>query len=263
MSPEQIWKEFEKHEGNSSSSNKWYHGFVTKKLFQRIFNYSSFAWAISIIGFISVLALATHSMTHDPDFGAGQPEHYLLLPMLIFGGLGMLSFVVMLLSWLLVHYTKGESFKPAVPSKYFVITALFLLFGTLTFLFGWKQGQVIPASFTGEESFVAINNYRVSNGLTPLTIDPVICDNLVQRWIDVTSSDVIGHKGSEEWAQKEGLNTKYAMAEVYMKNVRTPEEAVDWWAGSPGHKTALLGDYSVGCAYASDGTVVAVFGKPL
>ncbi len=263
MTPEQIWKDYQKHEVHGSNNNKWYYKIMKKKLFQQIANYSSALWLLSIVGFLLVVSVATKFMTYDPTFGAGESENWLLFPMLASAGAGFLSFTVLIISIIASHFLKGENTKSLAPTKVYSTMSIFLIFGTITFMLGFRQAGIHTVSFTGDETFTAINNYRVSNGLDALTLDPVICDNLVQRWIDVTSSDTAGHNGSEEWAKNEGLDTKYSMAEVYMKNVSTPEEAIVWWNGSPGHRTALIGDYSVGCAYASDGTAVAVFGRPL
>lgn len=263
MTTEQIWKAYQKYKAHGSNNNKWYYEIMNKKFFQLIANYSSALWLISIIGFLLVLSVATKFMTYDPTFGAGESENWLLLPMLASGGVGLLSFTVLIIAIIVSHFLKGEQVKSLAPTKIFSLISVFLIFGAITFMFGFRQAGLRTISFTGDEAFNAINNYRVLNGMEVLKLDPIICDNLVQRWIDISSSDTAGHNGSEEWAKAEGLDTKYTMAEVYMKNVTTPDDAITWWNGSPGHRTALLGDYSVGCAYANDGTVVAVFGRPL
>lgn len=236
---------------------------IQKRLSTNIESISALVWVLSVAGFLAVIAWSTQLMTYDPAFGAGEAEHYLLIPMLSFAGLGLISFGIAVLSSIVSRFAHGEPHKPFLPPKISYTLGAFLIFGAMTFGLGYRQANIRPIMFTGYDSFNAINSYRVTNGLQPLTLDPIICDNLVQRWIDVKGSDTAGHNGSVEWAHKEGLDTKYSMAEVYMKNVKTTEDAIQWWDSSPGHKTAILGGYTVGCAYAGDGTIVAVLGKPL
>ena len=115
--------------------------------------------------------------------------------------------------------------------------------------------------YTGQEVFGAINRFREQNGKPILVIEPTLCDNLVQRYLDIKNPDkqYEGHPGFVRWVETEGL-TNYILAEVYVKDTNSPEDAISFWNGSPGHRTALLGDYKLGCAYANEGIAVVVLG---
>ena len=46
---------------------------------------------------------------------------------------------------------------------------------------------------------------------------------------------------------------------MYVKDVSTPTNAINWWLGSPGHKSTLeMKEMKYGCAYASEGTGVVI-----
>ena len=124
----------------------------------------------------------------------------------------------------------------------------------------------VDYKYTGEELFEAVNKHRASVGVGKLEIDPKLCDNLVERWLSVKEPSS-GHKGFEEWLICEEIkdNPRYDLiSEMYRKDVSTPENAIVWWLGSPGHKSTLEMKVMVyGCAYASDGTgVVIMASKP-
>jgi len=119
--------------------------------------------------------------------------------------------------------------------------------------------------YTGQELFDHVNEHRASIGVPTLELDPSLCDNLVERYLAIKSPDS-GHKGFEEWLKAEGIsdNPKYGtIGEIYIKDASTPEGAIAWWLGSPGHKNTLeMKEMVYGCSYASDGTgVVILAGK--
>lgn len=146
----------------------------------------------------------------------------------------------------------------------FALVAVLVLM-SITFMIGFRNANMgyTKATFTGQQLFDQVNVYRKEHGKNELVLDPVICDNLVSRYLHVTSGDV-GHQGFDEWASKEGIDKKYSMgAELYIKDTASPEAAVTWWDGSPGHRLSLLGDYTNGCAYALDGTGVIVVDVPV
>lgn len=119
----------------------------------------------------------------------------------------------------------------------------------------------VDYKYTGEELFNAVNEYRTSIGSPALELDPILCDNLVERWLSIKEPNT-GHAGFEEWAINEGIraNPKYGLlGEMYIKDISTPENAIHWWLGSPGHKNTLeMKEMVYGCSYASDGTGVVV-----
>ncbi len=236
---------------------------------QRLLRFSNIAgiiWIVCMMVVIGIIAVASRFMTHDPDFSPGQSENAFLLPMLITFFVGAISFGAMLLTGIASFFAKGEKqFKVLIPFKYLFILVAFIVFGLAAFLFAFRQQNLSnynTANYNGDDTFNAINKYRQENGLKTLTIDPILCDNLVQRYLDIKNPDnkYVGHAGFERWIKQESI-TGYSLAEVYVTDTQIPEDAIKFWAGSPGHKGAVLGDYEVGCAYANEGIAVAVFGK--
>lgn len=139
-----------------------------------------------------------------------------------------------------------------------VIIVIIFAIGYRNANFGYKK-----ANYNGQQLFDAVNKYRITNGKSQLSLDPYICDNLVARYLKV-KSDNVGHEGFEEWVKNEEIDKKFApIAELYIKDTATTKEAIDFWGGSPGHRLSLLGDYSVGCAYANEGIEVLILGNSI
>lgn len=118
--------------------------------------------------------------------------------------------------------------------------------------------------YTGQELFDAVNEYRTSIGSPALELDPILCNNLVERYLDIKTPDN-GHKGLEEWQNDVRINAKLKygiIGEMYIIDVSTPQNAITWWLGSPGHKSTLeMKEMVYGCAYASDGTGVVILAE--
>jgi len=126
----------------------------------------------------------------------------------------------------------------------------------------------VDYKYTGQQLFDEVNKYRASKNLIELQLDQKLCDNLVERYLAIKNPNN-GHKGFEEWVISEGIktgpddNSKYNLiGEMYMKDVSTPQNAINWWLGSPGHKNTLEMDvFDRGCAYANDGTGVVILAE--
>jgi len=228
-------------------------------------NKCAIAWNICMIGVIGILAYATKLATHDPSFSTGGKESLLLLPLLIFSIVGFLSFPLMIITYLLSIPEKSK-FLSSFSIKHNLVLGGFIIFSTFSFLFGFRQGQLINfvGNFTGQELLTAVNKIRVEKGINEITLDHLLCDNLVQRYLDITNPDneYAGHIGFERWATNEGLDKNYYLAELYIKNSENAERAINFWLGSPGHSTELLSkNYDVGCTYADKGSGVLILGK--
>ena len=125
----------------------------------------------------------------------------------------------------------------------------------------------VDNKYTGQELFDAINTYRKSINVEPLKTDVKLCDNLVERWYDI-SEPGNGHKGLEEWIVAEGImnadggSKNYTnIGEIYTKST-TPSNAIEGWVGSPGHRLVLEDQsFNVGCAYAYNGVGVVILGE--
>jgi uncharacterized protein YkwD len=144
-----------------------------------------------------------------------------------------------------------------------------VIFAACAFLFGIRQANV--GSYrqeanvvTGEEVFNAVNLYRKENNLKQVVLENRLCDNLIQRWLDMKNPDnkYVGHAGFEKWIEKEGLND-YNLSEVYVTNIGSGADAVKFWETSPGHNSAILGDYEYACSYANEHSAVMVFGNKI
>lgn len=234
-------------------------------MINKIFVFSSYLWAVACYAFVGIVMMMTKFFTVDPTLGAGAPEHDYLLPMLSIVGVGIVSFGLVVLSWVVSKFKKIK-----VSGKHFFIAfALNCVLGivTLAYMFGigQKNRTYQQQSYTGQQLFDEVNLYRVANGVPALELKLDLCDNLVARYLKIKNEDNAGHSGFEEWARAEGIDKKYApVGELYTKNQFTTKDAVEWWATSPGHRlTLLLDEVSMGCAYADKGTGVLIVGEPI
>jgi uncharacterized protein YkwD len=128
--------------------------------------------------------------------------------------------------------------------------------------------QPIPThSFSGQELFNGVNAYRISKDLPQLKENGELCNNLVERWLDIKNPDN-GHEGFVEWATNKKLLIKgypnknfHYIGELYIVDASTVDMAIEWWASSPGHRIALENpDFDVMCTYAAEGAGVVVVG---
>lgn len=240
------------------------------KITHFLLRFSSVVWFISIFLFIVILAIATKFMTNDPSFTHGGGEEYLLTPMLVTVFTGVVSFIVLVLSWIVLRLKyKNSEYKGIqlirIRPKYFFLGGVLLIYSIFIFLFGWRQGNLLQSAsgaYSGQSLFDEINNFRLENKKPPVNLDINLCDNLVSRH-KIISQGKGSHEGFEEWAIKEGLSSKYELAEMYIVDSGTAREAIEYWNSSPGHRLVLLGDYKSGCSYASNGDAVVIFGNEI
>lgn len=236
-------------------------------LLKKLKNYSAIAWALSSYLFIGVIVITTRGMTHDPNFSGGAETPW-LTPMLTTVGVGFLSFGVLILIWLigLVKKDKTEYKVPlGISTKKAILANVFLMVIVAVFLVAYRSANLgyKKADYNGQQLFDAVNEYRVANGEPQLQLDQFICDNLVARYLKIKSGDV-GHEGFEEWVKNEGIDQRFApIAELYVKDVATTKDAIEFWNGSPGHRLSALGDFTVGCAYANEGVGVLILGNSI
>ena len=127
-----------------------------------------------------------------------------------------------------------------------------------------SQTQVAPLSpsFTGQEVFDAVNEYRKENGVSELKLDEVLCNNIAQRYLDIKAGEKenIAHKGFDEWYKKYAEPYGYVVSEDYACG-QSPEDIINAWDGSPGHKLSILNEKNkLACAYAFSGCAVLILG---
>jgi hypothetical protein len=141
-----------------------------------------------------------------------------------------------------------------------ITVGILAIIGVLGIVFAGILFYGIKTDYTynGDDLFKAVNEHRASVGAPILELDPILCDNLVERWIAVKEPNS-GHKGFDEWLAGEGIdqNPKYQQVGELYVTASTAQNAVAWWLDSPGHKSSLENkDMVWGCTYASEGTGV-------
>lgn len=226
--------------------------------------FSSYLWFLSVAGFIYIVVVSTKWFTHDPCYGAGCLEHPYLLPMLISLFTGGLFFGLTILSGFLRVIFKSEKWHPFLNINSWKVGTLtiFLLILSGVYLFASTRTSVLTGgSYSGEDLFNAVNEYRQSNGLNPVVTGEGLCDNLVSRWKAVKEGKQ--HEGFEEWVKNEGIQTNYGYQQVVELYIlaNTPADAIAFWESSPGHEIELDNPkWTDGCAYASEGAGVLIMG---
>src|SRR3989344_1615977 len=229
---------------------------------------SSLVWCLSVLTFIGIMAVATKFMSNDPSFGQGGGEEYLLIPMLLTVLIGVVSFAFVIFSLLFLRVKNRSANNNQITfmklkSTHFLYGGFLLIYSSLIFLFGWRQGSLIQTAsgaYSGQELFDEINQFRSENDKATVSLDVNLCDNLVSRY-QVVSQGKGSHEGFEDWAKQEGITETYTLAEMYIVDSETPRKAIEFWNDSPGHKLVLLGDYNYGCSYAHNGDAVVIFGN--
>lgn len=242
-----------------------------KKVFTFTAFYSSLVWFLGVVGVVASLALATKFGVHDPAFSDGGADSGYLFVMLSSFFLGGLAFFIMIVSLIVSFFIRsGFAYFPPLGLKvrYMVIGVVFVLFGAFSFLYGMIQNarierDVITSTYSGQDVFDGINAYRVAHEVKPVELDIALCNNLVQRYLDITNpiNEYVGHAGFDEWIKKEGLENSYDLAEIYMTGAESVDDAILGWEGSPGHRLALTGNYRYVCTYAANGVAIAIFGN--
>lgn len=120
--------------------------------------------------------------------------------------------------------------------------------------------ESVPA-YTGEDILNAVNQHRHNIGVNEVVIDSPLCSNLVERWLSIKQPGN-GHQGWQEWMvannlKKDGELIYYSgVAELYTF-AETPDEAIQNFLQSPGHKDALENPKAkYACTYSQDGLSV-------
>lgn len=124
---------------------------------------------------------------------------------------------------------------------------------------------LVVTGFTGQELLMAVNHHRNINGIPELPVDNRLCNNLAQRYLDIKMGldEGVAHAKFEEWVNK-NVGEGVVVGEIFTGPVKNPQEAIDSWMGSPGHRSALLdASYTGICSYAANGYAIVVFSKPL
>ena len=118
-----------------------------------------------------------------------------------------------------------------------------------------------PRTFTGQQIWDAVNDYREAHGVDDLRLEDDLCNNLAQRYLDIQQGfeEGVAHSKFREWV-KNYVPAGYTVSEDYAEG-NYPRDVINAWDGSPGHRMSLLNpQYKVGCSYAHNGGAVIELG---
>ena len=104
------------------------------------------------------------------------------------------------------------------------------------------------------------NQERAKQGLPPLTVDPSLCSSAQAHSQDMASKNYFSHTGSDgsdvgQRIAAAGYSPIYAYGENIAAGQSTPEEVVNAWMNSEGHRANILSPYytHIGVGYAYSG----------
>jgi uncharacterized protein YkwD len=115
----------------------------------------------------------------------------------------------------------------------------------------------------GPALWEAVNKRRVQLGVGPLSVKDDICTLSSIRLNELLKlGSLDGHAGFSKLAEREDLKPtfeKYNLSEFLVSGADSPQEAVNLWENTLGHKELLTGgQYVWGCIYAQEGFGVAI-----
>lgn len=167
-------------------------------------------------------------------------------------------------------FSKQKSFKSLATKLLVLLIAVFGLWIQLSYdpsltklkeyrNSSTKEEALSKHSFTGQEFFDAVNEYRASKGLNKLELYQPLCNGLIERWQVLKDPDTFGHQGLEEWLNKIDPDVKLDVSEVSSSggDSDTLGNVMSGLISSPGHRLAMEDpNATLGCAYAAQGTGV-------
>lgn len=123
---------------------------------------------------------------------------------------------------------------------------------------------VVNVSWGGPQLWEAVNKRRVQLGVGSLGIKEEVCTIAsirLNQLLELGKLDA--HKGFSTMAQDRPdlkyIFDKYNLAEFLVSGASSPQNAVDLWENTLGHKELLSGgQYVWGCIYAQNGFGVAI-----
>jgi len=118
--------------------------------------------------------------------------------------------------------------------------------------------------WTGPQLWEAVNKSRVENGVNPLKQADELCTIASIRLNELLELGKLdGHEGFSSLPERrpdlKWIFEKYNISEFLIAGAASPQEAVDSWLDTLGHKKLLTGgEYVWGCTYAQNGFGVAI-----
>jgi len=119
-------------------------------------------------------------------------------------------------------------------------------------------------NWTGPQLWEAVNKSRVEHGVNPLKQADELCTIASIRLNELLELGKLdGHEGFSNLPERrpdlKWIFEKYNISEFLIAGANSPQEAVDSWLDTLGHKKLLTGgEYVWGCTYAQNGFGVAI-----
>ncbi|MBI2590861.1 MAG: hypothetical protein HYW33_03215 [Candidatus Blackburnbacteria bacterium] len=127
-----------------------------------------------------------------------------------------------------------------------------------------SQVKLPRTNYTGPELWAAVNEARVEHGVQALSQRDVLCTIAAIRLSNIRSLGKLdNHDGFQATYDKykDNPNMPNNVSEFLISGYPTPNEAVEAWLDTLGHKKLITGgEYVWGCVYAQDGFGVAITG---
>lgn len=121
-----------------------------------------------------------------------------------------------------------------------------------------------PPNWGGPQLWDAVNKRRVQLGVNPLSVKEEVCTIAsirLNQMLELGKLD--GHVGFSNMPKDrpdlKWVFDKYNLSEFLVSGAASPQNAVDMWENTLGHKELLTGgQYVWGCIYAQNGFGVAI-----
>lgn len=123
--------------------------------------------------------------------------------------------------------------------------------------------SAIP-TWGGPQLWEAVNKKRAEYGVNPLNNKDELCTIAAIRLNEILAMGKLdGHEGFGNMPERRPdllpIFEKYTISEFLLSGAQTPDEAVELWENTLGHKKLLTGgEYVWGCIYAQSGFAVAI-----
>lgn len=120
------------------------------------------------------------------------------------------------------------------------------------------------SAFGGPQLWEAVNKRRVELGVNPLSVKEEVCTVAsirLNQLLELGKLD--GHEGFSKMPESrpdlKWIFDKYNLSEFLVSGASSPQNAVDLWENSLGHKQLMSGgEFVWGCIYAQNGFGVAI-----
>ncbi len=186
----------------------------------------------------------------------------------VHGSLSIIVFVVVTLTAFLIGYVRGYNFGQLDATnafqKYLDNKVSSTTQPAATVLPVRKLPSATKSTWGGPQLWENVNKRRIEFGVNPLKVKEELCTIAAIRLNQLLDLDKLdGHEGFSklptERPDLKWIFEKYNISEFLVSGATSPQNAVDLWENTLGHKLLLSGgEYSLGCVYAQNGFGVAI-----